>query len=125
MSRIHHFEDECELARLRVALAQHVEEGACPWIAVAIQRMSEAVDRLATAQARRDRRARMLRTLAPLQHRFNARADAAMSRAFEGREPRDHDRIGMRPGGRDAAGGERRHVEFVIGAQNERAADDV
>mgnify|MGYP003442495636 CR=1 FL=1 len=29
--------------------------GAIPWIAIAIQRMSEAVDRFATTQTRRDR----------------------------------------------------------------------
>ena len=45
----------------------------------------------------------------------------ALERAETGR----HDRVGMRTGGRDRTGRERRHVQLVVGAEDERRPNDV
>ena len=58
-------------------------------------------------------------------HRFDADAGSAMPEALERGEPRDDDGVWRRTGGGDTARREGRDVELVVGAEDQRRAEDL
>src|ERR1051326_2500884 len=87
--------------------------------------MAEAVDALAAAQPLRERFLEIARAAQVVEERLDARRRAAVLRAFEGGETAEDRGVGVRGGGGDAARGEGGDVQLVIGAEDQRRANEI
>ena len=123
--RVAKSETKRELGRPGVSIAQHIEERRRARIAIPIQRMAEALDRFAPREPLANRRPDVSGPPNRLECGLDARARAAMPRPSERGQARDDDGVGIRAGRRDAARGEGGYVELVIGAQDQRAAQQI
>ena len=105
--------------------AQPAEDGRGTRIALGVERMAEAVDALAPLKPGGKRGAQVLLRAERGQHRLGPGARPAVLRAFERGEAGNDHGVGRRSRGGHAAGGERRDVQLVVGAQHQHGAHKV
>ena len=121
--------DECvEFAHDRCVCmlrAQTGEQFGGARVAVRVERVAEAGEIVAALQAGFDEVAWRCGVARVGDERVGACGRATVARARERGQAGAHGRMQMRAGGRDHACGECGDVEFVIGAQHERGADEI
>src|SRR5215471_3753366 len=81
--RPRHGKPERQFGRFRVKSAEQIEQRLRPRVAVRVERMAEAIERLAPREPGRDRGGKVARPPERFEHRFDARARTAMLRTLE------------------------------------------
>ena len=94
-------------------------------VAALVEAVAEAEEGLAAAEAVGQGALDVAGAAQLVEHRLDARGETAVLRALDGREAGHDDGVGIRAGRGDAAGGEGRDVQLVIGAEDQRGADQV